>query len=120
MSKSNVHPDHYKVGGRDRQDDAAAARMARSKAAKPLSRERPDRMTKKPWFQRPEAAKPAPAKPTAAARRPASAPPKKGRSPVGKAKPAARKKAVRGRAAAGTRKTSAAARRRTKRTATPK
>jgi len=30
MSKNNVHPDHYKTAGRDRQDDAAAARQARS------------------------------------------------------------------------------------------
>ena len=56
MSKSNVHPDHYKVAGRDRQDDAAAARQARAMAAKPSSRERPDRMSKGPYFQRPETA----------------------------------------------------------------
>lgn len=56
MSKSNVHPDHYKVAGRDRQDDAAAARQARAIAAKPPSRERPDRMSKGPYFQRPEPA----------------------------------------------------------------
>jgi hypothetical protein len=59
VSKINVHPDHYKVGGRDRQDDAAAARLARAKAAKPTSQERPDRMAKKPWFQRPDSTKPA-------------------------------------------------------------
>jgi len=60
MSKNNVHPDHYKVGGRDRQDDAAAARFVRAIAAKTSSRERPDRMAKGPYFQRPELAKPAP------------------------------------------------------------
>lgn len=67
MSKNNVHPDHYKVAGRDRQDDAAAARFARSVAAKTSSRERPDRMTKGPYFQQPTPAPPAsagrPAKP---------------------------------------------------------
>jgi hypothetical protein len=67
MSKNNVHPDHYKVAGRDRQDDAAAARFVRAIAAKNSSRERPDRMTKGPYFQRPEPAAPAsagrPAKP---------------------------------------------------------
>ena len=60
MSKNNVHPDYYKTAGRDRQDDAAAARQARSVVAKASSRERPDRMTKGPYFQRPE---PAPARP---------------------------------------------------------
>jgi hypothetical protein len=65
MSKNNVHPDHYKVGGRDRQDDAAAARFAQSVAAKGSSRERPARMTKGPYFQRPESAAPAPAGPAA-------------------------------------------------------
>jgi hypothetical protein len=59
MSKNNVHPDHYKVDGRDRQDDAAAARFARAVAAKAASRERPDRLTKGPYFQRPEPAAPA-------------------------------------------------------------
>ena len=56
MSKNNVHPDHYKVGGRDRQDDAASARFSRSIAAKAASQQRPDRMTKAPYFQRPESA----------------------------------------------------------------
>jgi hypothetical protein len=84
MSKSNVHPDHYKVGGRDRQDDAAAARMARAKAAKPASQQRPDRMAKKPWFQRPEPAR-------GAAERPAETTPQKSRARTVKAKPAARK-----------------------------
>jgi hypothetical protein len=65
MSKNNVHPDHYKVDGRDRQDDAAAARFARAVAAKAASRERPDRMTKGPYFQRPEPAAPASAGRTA-------------------------------------------------------
>jgi hypothetical protein len=60
MSKNNVHPDHYKVGGRDRQDDAAAARFVRAIAAKTSSQQRPDRMAKGPYFQRPEPAKPAP------------------------------------------------------------
>ena len=64
MSKNNVHPDHYKVAGRNRQDDAAAARFVRAIAAKTSSRERPDRMTKGPYFQRPAAASAArPAKP---------------------------------------------------------
>ncbi len=48
MSKNNVHPDHYKVGGRDRQDDAAAARFAQAVAGKAASQQRPDRMTKGP------------------------------------------------------------------------
>jgi hypothetical protein len=56
MSKNNVHPAHYKVDGRDRQDDAAAPRQARAMAAKASSRERPDRMSKGPYFQRPEPA----------------------------------------------------------------
>jgi hypothetical protein len=67
VSKINVHPDHYKVGGRDRQDDAAAARLARAKAAKATSQERPDRKAKKPWFQRAEAIKPAVGPPAKAA-----------------------------------------------------
>ena len=86
MSKSNVHPDHYKVDGRDRQDDAAAARMARAKAAKPLSQQRPDRMTKQPWFHRPEAAKPAVAKPV---------PKSKAKASAGSARQIARKPAAR-------------------------
>ena len=118
MSKSNVHPDHYKVGGRDRQDDAAAARLARAKAAKPLSQQRPDRMTKEPWFERPKATKPA--RPATAAGRPASRAPNKSRAAAAKAKPAARKKAARRRAAAAPKKTSAPARRRTKRTPIPR
>jgi hypothetical protein len=116
VSKSNVHPDHYKVGGRDRQDDAAAARMARAKAAKPQSQQRPDRMTKKPWFRRPEATKPAPAA-AAAAGQPASPARKKSRSV--KAKPAARRQPARGRSAAA-RKVSGGARRSKKRGPTPK
>lgn len=52
--KSNVHPDHYKTGGRDRPDDAAAARLNRAIVAKMASREGPDRMTKKFYFERPE------------------------------------------------------------------
>jgi hypothetical protein len=88
MSKSNVHPDHYKVAGRDRQDDAAAARQARAVAAKPSSRERPDRMGKKPYFQRPEP-QPAPAGRAVAA---AVAPkPKKRSRRTVTAKPGARK-----------------------------
>jgi hypothetical protein len=64
MSKNNVHPDHYKVAGRDRQDDAAAARFVRAIAAKTSSQQGPDRMTKGPYFQRPEPASAArPAKP---------------------------------------------------------
>lgn len=68
MSKKNVHPDHYKVGGRDRQDDAAAARFAQSIAAKAASQQQPDQMKKGPYFQRPEKAVvtppgPAPAEP---------------------------------------------------------
>ena len=55
--KSNVHPDYYKTAGRDRQDDAAAARQARA-MAKTSSRERPDRMGKAFYFERPA---PAPA-----------------------------------------------------------
>jgi hypothetical protein len=67
VSKINVHPDHYKVGGRDRQDDAAAPRLARAKAAKATSQKRPDRMAKKPWFQRREATPPAAGRPPAKA-----------------------------------------------------
>jgi hypothetical protein len=54
--KSNVHPDYYKTAGRDRQDDAAATRQARAIAAKPTSRERPDLMSKGPYFRSPEPA----------------------------------------------------------------
>ncbi len=61
MSKNNVHPDHYKVGGRDRQDDAAAPRQARAMAAKASSGEHPDRMSKGLYFQRPEPAQTSPA-----------------------------------------------------------
>ena len=89
MSKKNVHPDYYKVGGRDRQDDAAAARQARAITAKPTSQQRPDRMTKRPWFQRPEAT------PTAASERPDASAQKKNRARAMKAKPAARKMATR-------------------------
>jgi hypothetical protein len=56
MSKNNVHPDHYKTAGRDRQDDAAAARQARSIAIRPSSQQRPDRMSKGPYFRSPEPA----------------------------------------------------------------
>ena len=72
MSKNNVHPDHYKVGGRDRQDDAAAARFVRAIAAKASSQQRPDRMTKGPYFQRAEPAPPAAAKPAARPAKPAA------------------------------------------------
>jgi len=58
--KSNVHPDYYKTAGRDRQDDAAAARQARA-MAKTSPRERPDRMEKAFYFARPAPALPAPA-----------------------------------------------------------
>jgi hypothetical protein len=57
--KSNVHPDYYKTAGRDRQDDAAAARFVRAIAAKASSQERSDRMAKGPYFQRPEPTRPA-------------------------------------------------------------
>lgn len=66
MSKINVHPDHYKTAGRDRQDDAAAARQARSIAAKASSRNRPDRMSKAPEFWRSEHSQRAASKPSAA------------------------------------------------------
>jgi hypothetical protein len=56
--KSNVHPDYYKTAGRDRQDDAAAARLVRAIAAKVSSRERPDRVSMGPYFQRLERAGP--------------------------------------------------------------
>ena len=62
MSKNNVYPDHYKVAGRDRQDDAAAARQTRSIAAKPSSQQRPDRMGKAFYFERTEPAPPASAR----------------------------------------------------------
>lgn len=87
MSKNNVHPDHYKVGGRDRQDDAAAARFARSVAAKAASQQRPDRMTNGPYFQRPE-----PAAPLSAAQ-PAKRAQKKGSLAAGAAKKSTARKA---------------------------
>lgn len=62
--KSNVHPDHYKTDGRDRPDDAAAARLNRAIVAKMASRESPDRTAKKFYFERPEATEPVPAKDT--------------------------------------------------------
>jgi hypothetical protein len=47
MSKrNNVNPDYYKITGRDRPNDAAAARLALAAVAKRASRERPDRMSK--------------------------------------------------------------------------
>lgn len=61
--KSNVHPDYYKTAGRDRPDDAAAARLNRAIVAKMASRERPDRM-KKSYFERPEPPGPADAEDT--------------------------------------------------------
>jgi hypothetical protein len=67
--KSNVHPDHYKTAGRDRPDDAARARLNRAIAAKASSQQRPDRMSKGFYFERPEPAQPeapeAPAAPAA-------------------------------------------------------
>lgn len=58
--KSNVHPDHYKTDGRDRPDDAARARLNRAIAAKVTSQQRPDRMSKGFYFERPEPAPPEP------------------------------------------------------------
>ena len=52
--KSNVHPDHYKTAGRDRPDDAARARLNRAIAAKSISQQHPDRMSKGFYFERPE------------------------------------------------------------------
>jgi len=47
MSKrNNVNPDYYKITGRDRPKDTAAARLALAAAAKRASRERSDRMPK--------------------------------------------------------------------------
>lgn len=57
--KSNVHPDHYKTDGRDRPDDAAAARLNRAIVAKMASRELPDRTAKKLYFERAEPERPA-------------------------------------------------------------
>jgi hypothetical protein len=62
--KSNVHPDHYKTDGRDRPDDAAAARLNRAIVAKMASRESLDPAAKKFYFERPEATEPVPAKDT--------------------------------------------------------
>ena len=87
MSKNNVHPDYYKTDGRDRQDDAAAARQARAIAAKASSQRRPDRMSKGPYFQRPERA-------AAAAGRPAKPARKKGSSRAVTAKKAVTRKAA--------------------------
>jgi len=90
--KSNVHPDHYKTDGRDRPDDAARARLNRAIAAKVTSQQRPDRMGKEFYFERPESTTPPP-QPTAAGepgnragRKPASRP--------GAAKKAGARKAV--------------------------
>lgn len=58
--KSNVHPDHYKTDGRDRPDDAARARLNRAIAAKVTSQQRPDRMGREFYFERPEPARPEP------------------------------------------------------------
>lgn len=66
--KSNVHPDHYKTDGRDRPDDAAAARLDRAIVAKMATRERPDRMTKGLYFERAEPTEPVPAKDTGSRR----------------------------------------------------
>lgn len=69
--KSNVHPDYYKTAGRDRPDDAARARLNRAIAAKATSQQRPDRMGKDFYFERPDPARepgfeaPAPARPKA-------------------------------------------------------
>jgi len=47
MSKrNNVNPDYYKIAGRDRPKDTAAARLALAAAAKRASRDRSDRMPK--------------------------------------------------------------------------
>jgi len=47
MSKrNNVNPDYYKITGRDRPKDTAAARLALAAAAKRASHERSDRMPK--------------------------------------------------------------------------
>ncbi|HEY3172456.1 MAG TPA: hypothetical protein VGK86_07770 [Thermoanaerobaculia bacterium] len=47
MSKrNNVNPDYYKIAGRDRPNETAAARLALAAAAKLASRERPARMPK--------------------------------------------------------------------------
>ena len=107
MSKNNVHPDHYKVGGRDRQDDAAAARFAQSIAAKAASEQRSDRMTKGPYFQRPEPPASAPAGRT---RTPA---PKKSAARPGTAKKSVARKAPSARKTA-TRKTASSAKRASK------
>ena len=55
--KSNVHPDYYTGGGRDRPDDAARARLNRAIAAKATSQQRPDRMGKDFYFERPDPAR---------------------------------------------------------------
>lgn len=47
MSKrNNVNPDYYKITGRDRPNETAAARLALAAAAKLASRGRPARMPK--------------------------------------------------------------------------
>jgi hypothetical protein len=112
MSKNNVHPDHYKVAGRDRQDDAAAARFVRSITAKTSSQQRPDRMTKGPYFQRPEPA------PPASAGRPPDRAQKKSASPAGTAKKLGTRKVSPPSRSAATRK-AASTRRKTGRTAKP-
>jgi hypothetical protein len=100
--KSNVHPDYYTGGGRDRPDDAARARLNRAIAAKATSQQWPDRMGKDFYFERPDPERdpgleaPAPPRPKAkkktAARSAAAgrkAPPKARR---GKKAPAAMRK----------------------------
>lgn len=88
MTKKNVHPDHYKVGGRDRQDDAAAARFAQSIAAKVSSQRQPDQMRKGPYFPRPK-----PAAPASAAAPPAKPTPKKSSGQSGTARRSSARKA---------------------------
>lgn len=99
--KSNVHPDHYKTGGRDRPDDAAAARLNRAIVAKMASRESPDRLTKKLYFERPEP--PGPGAPESPAR------PMKKRShaAAGSARKAGPRKATTTKRVAATRKAAA-------------
>jgi hypothetical protein len=118
--KSNVHPDYYTSGGRDRPDDAARARLNRAIAAKATSQQRPDRMGKDFYFERPDPARepgfeaPAAARPKAKKKAAARAGAARKKAPRKTARPktARAKKAV-----AGARKTRANQAKRTRKAA---
>jgi hypothetical protein len=106
--KSNVHPDYYKTAGRDRPDDAARARLNRAIAAKSTSQQRPDRMSKGFYFERPEPEQPEPADTPAQPARKKNAPRAGAAKKTGSKKPAIRK-ATAARRTASARKTASTA-----------